>query len=256
MEHQLPGGEGGILDMAKTVYFDTKLLVDGYDLSGDINRATVEHKAEIHDATGFGSSQFREKIPGLKTLNLSFEGYYDIGDGEPDPLLFNTIGSTASEIIVIPEEGSAGETALFCKGVQASFSPGGDVGGVARLNINSEGATDLVRGTCMGASTYTETANGTAYNLGAVTAAQSVYICAMATAVSGTDPTIDIKLQSDDAEGFLDPTDQITLSQMTETGDHEWSSKAGAITDDWWRVVVTIGGTDPSATVYIVAGIL
>lgn len=243
--------------MAKMVYYDTTLLVDGWNLSGDLNRVEVDYKAEIKDATGFGTSQFREKVAGLKTLALNFEGFLNVGDGHTDPLLFDSIGaSSASVLSMFPVTPVSGGLGYICQGFQSAYNFGGQVGDVAKVNFSSEGTGNLVRGTCMGAKAYTETENGTAYQLGAVTADQRIYLAAHVTAASGTSPTIDIKLQSDDNEDFTSAIDRITLSQATAAGDHEWSSLAGAITDEWWRIVATVGGTDPSLTAYVVAGIL
>lgn len=243
--------------MAKQIFYDTALLVDGCDLSGDINRVAVDYKTEVKDATGFGATQFREKLPGLKTLSLDFEGYYNVGDGHTDPLLFNDIGgATASVFSLFPSTPAAGGRAFICQGYHADVSFGGQVGDVAKVSLKTEGTGNLVRGTCMGAKAYTTTEGGTAYQLGAVTATQRIYIAAHVTAVSGTSPTLDIVLESDDNESFTSATTRITLAQKTAAATCEWSSLAGAITDDWWRITATVGGTDPSLTAYIVAGIL
>jgi len=62
-------------------------------------------------------------------------------------------------------------------------------------------------------------------------------------------------VQSDDAQAFLSPTDRITFAQATAIGAQWATPVSGAITDDWWRLSYTIGGTNPSFMVIVVVGI-
>ena len=74
------------------------------------------------------------------------------------------------------------------------------------------------------------------------------------TAASGTTPTLVVKVQSDDNAGFTSATDRITFTSANSIGG-QWSSVAGAVTDDYWRVTWTVGGTSPSFTFVVALGI-
>ena len=74
-------------------------------------------------------------------------------------------------------------------------------------------------------------------------AGKSMYAALHVISVSGTSPTLDVIVQSDDNSGFTTPTNRITFSQTGAVG-AEWGSVAGAVTDDYWRVSYTIGGSD------------
>jgi hypothetical protein len=71
---------------------------------------------------------------------------------------------------------------------------------------------------------------------------------------AGTNPTLDLKIQSDDAQAMSSPIDRITFDQMTTVG-AQWKELAGPITDTWWRVNYTLGGIDPSFVIAVVIGI-
>jgi len=73
-------------------------------------------------------------------------------------------------------------------------------------------------------------------------------------AASGTTPTLDVTIESDDAEGMASATTRLTFTQATATTS-EWQELAGAVTDDWWRAAWTIGGGSPSFTAVVVVGI-
>jgi hypothetical protein len=89
-----------------------------------------------------------------------------------------------------------------------------------------------------------------------VSASQKMYAALHVRSVSGTNPTLDVVVQSDTV-GFPSATSRITFSQATATTNrHQFSSVAGAITDDYWRVSYTIGGTGtPTFSFAVTVGI-
>jgi hypothetical protein len=95
------------------------------------------------------------------------------------------------------------------------------------------------------------------YALGAATATQHLYGVLHVLAVSGTNPTLDVVIQSDDAEGFASGTTRGTFTQKTAVGSQFLTPVAGPVTDTHWRCTWTIGGTNtPSFTIALVVGIL
>ena len=84
------------------------------------------------------------------------------------------------------------------------------------------------------------TGNGTSRQLGAVSAAQTVYLGLHFIAASAS---ITVTLDSDDNSGMTSATTQITAVAQSAPGT-QFLSSAGAVADDWWRVdFVTAGGT-------------
>ena len=93
------------------------------------------------------------------------------------------------------------------------------------------------------AATTTATTNHPGFNFG-----ESVPLRVQAEvtgAVSGTSPTLDMKLQ-DSADGSSWADTGVAFPQCTATGyvrQREWTTKAGR---PWVRAVSTVGGTTPS----------
>jgi hypothetical protein len=108
--------------------------------------------------------------------------------------------------------------------------------------VDATGSETLMRGTILKNATTNITGNGdgTAYELGAVTATERVYAAVHIHAVDGG--TVAVKIQSDDNEGMASATDRITFS--TSTGvTSQWKELAGPVTDTWWRANWTYAGT-------------
>jgi hypothetical protein len=118
----------------------------------------------------------------------------------------------------------------------------------------------VVRGTLLHPSNVsrTSTSTGTGRQLGAVVAGKSMYAALHVISASGTNPTLAVILQSDDNAGFTTATSRITFSTATASANRaQLSSVAGAITDDYWRISYTIGGTStPTFAFAVTAGIL
>lgn len=238
--------------MATFVIKDTRLLVGGLDLSGSINECGVTYQAEIKDATVMNPNGARDKRSGLIDIALDHRGFWD---SKPDEALFAAINGTEQIVTVAPESAPVNGVAYSFKAQQASYAPGARVGEMFGFSVRAEGKGKLVRGTILLNGTLTATGNTNPTLLGAVSAAQKVYAAMHVLAVAGTTPTLDVKLQSDDAADFLSPIDRITFAQVTQPG-AQFLSAAGPITDTYWRLSWTIAGTSPSFLVLVNVGIL
>jgi hypothetical protein len=96
----------------------------------------------------------------------------------------------------------------------------------------------------------------TKFQLGAVTAAQYLYGALHVYSASGTNPTLDVTLQSDADASAGSETVRLTFAQKTAAG-YEWASPiVGAITDTYWRASWTVAGTNPLFAFAVVFGIL
>jgi hypothetical protein len=244
--------------MASTAMTDCKLYVASFDLSGDMNALALEHAAEMLDATTFGNGTRINKA-GLKSIVAQHEGLWNAdGTDQADDVLFSRIGTQNIPVTICPTTGADGEPAYSFESIHSTYNPGGTVGEMFAFSVSAEGSDGkpLVRGMVMHPATArTATGNGTARQLGAVGATQSVYGALHVIAASGTTPTLDVTVRSDDGSGFGSPTTRLTFAQKVAIGS-DWQSAAGAITDDWWRVTYTIGGTDPSFTFVVAVGIV
>ena len=230
---------------------DTRLLIGGLDVSGSINECGVTYQAEIKDATVMNPNGARDKRSGLIDIALDHRGFWD---SAPDEALFTAINGTEQIITAAPESALVGGVGYSFKAQQASYAPGARVGEMFGFSVRAEGKGKLVRGTILLNGTLTATGNTSPSLLGAVTAVQKVYAAMHVLSASGASPTLDMKLQSDDAVDFLSPIDRITFAQATATG-AQFLSAAGPVSDTHWRLSWSIAGTTPSFVVVVNVGI-
>jgi hypothetical protein len=240
--------------MTTLVLKDQKLYFDGFNLTGDMNAIAINYSADMIDETTFGDSTHTMK-GGLKTATMAHEGFWEGGTDKVDDVLFTNIGVADKPITVGVETGADGELAYMMEAILAEYTPGGSVGELFAFSVAAEASEEgLVRGTIMHTATQIASGNGTARQLGAVSTSQKVFAALHVIAASGSSPTLDVIVQSDDAGGFPSAVSQLTFAQATEIGG-QFLSKAGAIADDFWRVNFTIGGGSPSFTFIVVIGI-
>ena len=254
--------------MATYVATAHKLFMGGLDVSCFSDSFNLDLTADPVECTTFCSAGCREYKQGLRSWASAFDGYVD----------FNAAANTASplvpgEVIVPANQGSqfnatwapVGTEGTWCylsDGVLGTLTPlGGAVGEMALFHGELMPADRtvghrMVHGIIEANRTVTATSSTTGANtLGAVSATQSVWASLHVFTLSGTTPSITVKVQSDDNSGFSSPTDRITFTAAT-TRSGQWGSAAGAITDTYWRVNYTVSGTTPSIVFAVSIGIL
>jgi hypothetical protein len=237
--------------MGVQVLKNQKLWFGGYDLTGEMNALGLDYAADLQDATAFGDAT-RVRLGGLKTVTAHHEGYFD---ADPyDQALFSNLGVKDVPMTFGAEGATEGNVGYSFLSSLAEYAPGGSIGEMFAFSVSAEASGSLIRGTLMHLGAKTATGNGTARQLGAVGASQKLYAALHVTAASGTSPTLDVTVESDDASGFPSPVTRITFAQKTAIG-FEWKELAGAVADDWWRIAWAIGGTGPSFNFTVFLGI-
>lgn len=242
--------------MVATSYMlsNCKIYYGSYDLSGDHNGLNMSPEAVELDTTGFGATA-RDYVSGLTKVNWDLAGLWQGGDTGVDKIHFDQLGAARVPVTVGPLTGAAGEVSYLFRASNCKYAPGGGIGDIFKFSVTGSGTGPLVRATVMENGSKASTATGTARQVGAATAAQTIYAIMHVIAVSGTSPTLDMVIQSDDAEAFLDPTARITFTQATAITS-EWKTLAGAVADTWWRCSWTVGGTNtPTFAVVVSLGI-
>lgn len=230
--------------------------MDGYDLSGQLRGVSLEHGAQLQDATTFGATT-RTAFPTTKTTRARVEGLWNAAgtNGAPERPIFDNIGLEGSIFSWAPVR-TEGQPAFSFQAAQSNYQFGGGFGDLLRFSAAAETSTapGLVRGQLIFDQTgLSSSGNGTKFQVGAVAAGQRMY-AALHVLNAGTG-TFDGILQSDaDSSGGGEST-RITFSQATGVSS-QWSSVAGAVTDTWWRLNYTIGGGAPSFSVVLVIGVL
>jgi hypothetical protein len=244
--------------LATLVYKDCKLYVAQYDLSAQHNQLTLNYKYEELDNTTFGCA-VRSRTPGLADARYEGNGFFQAdGTSAIDDVLWTNFTTADVITTVCPSDGVEAGVAYSLKQTMLEYTPiTGTVGELLGFSVaGNASASKMVRGTIMEAGNVTTTSTSTPYQLGAVTTAQYVYCIMHVTAKSGTSPTLDVVLQSDSAEAFESPATRISMTQATAATSQWATPVAGEITDTWWRLSYTVGGTNtPTFSVVIVTAI-
>jgi len=242
--------------MGEIVLKDVEIRAGAYDISSDLNSLTLDETYEEVEQTTFGGG-VHTYLPGIPSLGLSLSGYSEANSADPqiDDIVESYLAATETPMSFCPQTAAEDGVCYFTKGMLLTANRGGAVGEMYAINVSGVGqGSFLVRGSILETNTRTTTATGTAYQVGAVSATQKAYAVMHVVAASGTTPTLDMVIESDDAVGMVSATSRIAFTQATDVTS-EFKSVVGPITDDWWRVSYTIGGTTPSFTVLVALGI-
>lgn len=239
--------------MATQVLLTPKVWFGGYDLSADLSAAAFDGSTPAVDFTNFGSGGAYEGKPGIRKTAFSMAGFFNAIP--TDQQLQAALSLTAVPASFAPLTGAEGEAAYTMQCNLATYAPGALVGEAFKFSASGDGTGALVRGTILNNAARTTTGTGTIFQLGAVSATQGIYAAMHVTAVSGGSPTLAMILQSASTGGFGSPTTRLTFTSATGITS-EWRQALGAITDQYWRLSWTIGGSTPSFTVVGVVGIL
>ena len=240
--------------MTKRVLTDTLILFHGQNLQGSTNQVVVELSSDENDDTTFGQNTHTFAEGALLTSVISGAGFFDAE--EPDATLFQEVGA-ADRVVSVVENPIEGSIGYFLQAVLGQYSPiqGGNVGEMLSFQFAAAARDRLIRGTLMDNTTETTSGDGANRQLGAVAAGQGIYSAVHVFAAAGTSPTLDVVVESDDSGAFTTPVTRLTHPQQTGPGS-DFQKSLVAITDDFWRLSWTIGGTTPSFSFAGLVGIV
>jgi hypothetical protein len=228
--------------MSAQVLTDVQLLLGSMELgpfSGSFDQ-TIE--ATMREANNLAGRGYTIVLPGLTRATAQIDGHADYASGAVSST-FNTTQIGAQFAFSVVPSGTAavaGDSATLMRGRLANMKMlTGPVGEVADFSMGLVSDTAPVDGYLAAtlASRTTSGLTGTAVQVGAVSASQRLYAALHVTAAAGTN--LAVKIQSAPLANFASPTDRITFSTVSAVG-WQHSSVAGAITDTWWRALVTI----------------
>lgn len=236
---------------------DARIYLAQFSLSAYTRNIDLTHKAAALDATTFTATT-KVHLAGLKEIALTAAGFQDFATGGPDAAMASKFALADVPVTVAAEGGDADELAYFFKALATDYTPmSATIGELAPYSLSASASSGkLVRGVIGATGSKTTSSNGNNQVLGAVTSAQSIYGALHVLSASGTSPTLDVIVQSDaDGNFAAGATTRITFAQATGATS-EFKTTAGAITDTYWRVSWTIGGTDtPTFNIVVAIGI-
>ena len=232
--------------MAEKVLKDCRLLVGGYDISGNTNTMTVTMSADILDKTAFGSS-FRKRKSGLKSFEMTGSGFWDSSTdpanrlGGFDSGLFNEVAGSSQTLTVA--EGSTGSKAILTHGIGASYAPGGAVGELMGFDFAAQGNGPTVFGKLVRASTMKgSSGEGIAVNIGTATTSTKKLYAALHV-IKGTTKsghTVDVQIINDASSAMSSPTTVGGFTQLKTTDHHVrlmWATTKASTENGWYQVI-------------------
>jgi len=243
--------------MAIQFWQDMSILDGGYELAGHGKNVQLSVDVAPLDTTALSTTGWVTVIGGNKTATVDLTLMADMDAGW-DLQTFTNLGvaDIPKSIVTATADGSK---AYLMRGIGLGYTPiEGAPGQLAMARITGQSSTGpLARGRLLHPSSVARTSSstGTGRQLGAVASGKRMYSSLHVLAASGTNPTLDPKVESDNAQAFPSGIDRITFSQKTGFAS-QWSELAGAVTDDWARAVVSVGGTaTPKFSVLILAAV-
>lgn len=261
--------------MAEKVLKDCKLLVGGYDLSGDSNEITVTVSADILDKTGFGSS-FRKKKPGLKSVEIAGGGFWSASSDSTsaqcgfDERLFPKVGDSSaggsSQILTVAADNASSSPALLTKGIGASYGFGGSIGELMSYNFAAQGDGPAVWGkllqtSTMGSAETNSSGYGSIVNLGkGTTIYQRIYAVAhIIRGCSGASQTFNLQIQASSVATFAGSPSTVCGFTQLKTTDHHvrasWGATYASTDQGYYRVVWKGSGAGVTHRAIVAMGI-
>jgi hypothetical protein len=248
--------------VAKFPMLNVGLWVADRDVLCDVNQCNLTVTAAEIPTTVFGCADSTDRgwetsIAGKRSAKLTYAGFSDFSAADLSGQTFADLGGL-QPITVLPDMTATpalGDLAYFFRARRYEVSMDDTHGDVAKVAVTATGSSATIRGRLMvPKAAVAATGASASSQVGAVSATQSVYASLHVFAVSGTSPTLDVTVGSDDNSDLTSETSRLTFPQATAVGSG-WQSLAGAITDDYWVVNYIIGGTTPSFTFAVALGI-
>jgi hypothetical protein len=244
--------------MANQILANCGLWVAEYNLCADANRLALTTSTELLDNTALCDAA-RSRVGGLQAVAFQAEGYWA---ATPDGILFADVGLVDVPVTIAPASAGGtftpGDRAFLFRAAMGEYSgPNGAVGELGQFSVGGEAAgLAAAQGFVMFAGTRTTTLTGTSVQAGAATATQTIQATLHVTDVSGSSPTLAVVVQSDDNAGFTTPTTRITFDTANATANRsQHKTLSGPVTDTYWRIVATLGGSSPNFTFACALGI-
>lgn len=135
--------------MAKYVFNDAFVSINGVDLSDHVKSVTLNYSAELQETTAMGDTT-RNRIGGLKDWSIEVEMYQNFAAASVDATLFGLVGTTFSVIVRADKSDAVSATNpnYTGTGILESYPPiGGGVGEVAMTSVTIQAAGALTRAT-------------------------------------------------------------------------------------------------------------
>jgi hypothetical protein len=216
---------------------------DSHDFTPDINQWAMDSSFDTLDRTTFRNAGARKFKKGLRTAQLSMQGFTNLDANSQDVKMWNSFIDRAPKVWTAGNLETEGSPVCMMQAIKTAVNPGGggQIGALSSFSLAAQGTDRYggVRGVLLveQATVSTTGAKGTAIQHGAVGADQHLFATFHLLGTAGT--SITAVLESDADNTFGSPTTRVTFGPLTAVGGNWATPVAGAITDQWWRIRVT-----------------
>jgi hypothetical protein len=229
----------------------TVVFVDGYDLSAYLKSHSVQHSADVPDTTTYGNSAVRRTVVGLEDGTVTLGGFHDTTAGGTWAVFNASLGAASASVLSIGVEGTTiGLPALLAGGRGASEDQGSEVDAVIEVSLEIQADNGVEHGKWQLAKAAVGSSGNSASIDGGAATATGWVAHIHATAVSGTSPTLDSKIQDSADDSAWADLSGATFTQITAANvSQRLEGAATATVRRYTREVHTIGGSDtPTVT--------
>lgn len=239
---------------------NTKIYIEGYDLSGIYNNVNVNFAGELKDKTSFGSSA-RKRIPGLFSVDISGQGFHDASSQySGDKTQWDSVASTGEVFSVVPQGTGLGNIAYSANKLSYEYNPSFQIGEIASINFACYGDGPLVRQRVMESGSISTALSATVRNIGLRAPLENLYVAYHnITGTTAAGEAIVVKVQTASSSGFSSTTlsTALKLTSVTTTPHTaQWKSTQHSTAHTWYRVsVASSGTTDGSINGILLLGI-
>ena len=227
---------------------DTVVYWNETDYSTYFSSVDVSSTADVAESTTFGNSA-KTYVAGERDGTIALSGFFDA----TADTAFNTAYGSSSFNLVIGHDGiTTGKRTSFAKSIITNYGVSSPVGDIVASSLDLQADDRLFNGSVLinGAFTTTAVQGSVQDNTTSTDNGLGVYL--IATSVSGTSPTADVKIQhSADNSTWVD---LVTFTQVTAASSEIKEVEAGTTINRYLRVYNTIGGSS-TPTVNAIVGI-
>ena len=237
--------------MSKLANIATRVYMDEFDISGDMNAFTLNINQVTPVVTAFSDTGPR-RVVGDYDYDASYTGFLEPTTVLSDEQIFALLGSATDHFIASCPGANAEGSIVYEGTYRLTGEPrSADVGNVVMVSFDVAGSGGLVRGVILGNSTETGSGQSTGRNQGATVSPEEYQVVFRLLAFTGTDITMKVQESSNDGGG--DPYADISgLTSGALTGIGVVRVSVTASTEAWKRL--DFSGTFSSATILVTGG--
>jgi len=220
--------------------------VDEFDFSGVSNSADLNFSEDPGDVTAYADTDFTY-VEGKGSYRWTINGMFSTSNPNYDGEMFTDLTATQRRVGVYPGGATAGNFGYEGRTNITAAPRVSENGSAIALHVEWVGDESVSRGALLIINTsISSTTSGTKFQLGALASTKTlVGVLRMLTAPGGSgnnDCVVTIESDANSSAGGETTRLTFTTLNQASTATHEVKEAAGAITDAWFRVVVTISG--------------